>query len=613
MIYTMDASLNIVELIENSPIKLSSTYNNRILTKVKSTFDDFEQKLFSSFYCHLNCHPTDDFVIDLDEVWKWLGFGQKDSIKRLLDKHFIIDVDYTSLLRRPSEQTDTTENAVKKSRGGHNKETIMLSVRTFKSLCLKAGTKKADEIHNYYLKLEEIIHQVVQEESDELKQQLENAKIQITKMEETTKTEMDAKVQREREKLLLREFGSSGPIVYIIKVKTNDDGTYILKIGESRIGIQSRYNDHRTNYGENIILLDCFAVKRSKDFESFIHNHEQIRKARVSDLQGHETERELFLIGKSLTYKTVLQIVNSNLKQFNEHNYEKIQAENETLLKIISSMNHPTVQTNIQYENIIQELLKGQQQMMNQIQNLERMNTTILERLNATQTKTTTLFNEPLITLGPKLQQINPESMTIHKVYDSVAECLKESNFKMKRPSIAKAIDENTVYNGYRWAFIDRAADPTILANIPPTRPTQQQNNGYVAKLNADKNEIIAVYIDRKTACKLNGYSISALDTPMKNGTASNGFFYELYEKCSDLLKDEFVEKHGSAPLLYRDGVGQYDLQGNLVQEFVCKYDCIKQLKMSDKSLAKALDNETTYNNHYFKRIGSRLSQGTAE
>jgi molybdenum-dependent DNA-binding transcriptional regulator ModE len=49
----------------------------------------------------------------------------------------------------------------------------MLNIKTFKSLCLKAGTKKADEIHDYYLKMEEIIHKVVQEESDELKLQLE--------------------------------------------------------------------------------------------------------------------------------------------------------------------------------------------------------------------------------------------------------------------------------------------------------------------------------------------------------------------------------------------------------------------------------------------------------
>lgn len=64
-------------------------------------------------------------------------------------------------------------------KGGHNKETFMLSVKTFKSLCLKAGTKKADETHEYYIKLEETLHEAISEESDELKMQLENKNIQL--------------------------------------------------------------------------------------------------------------------------------------------------------------------------------------------------------------------------------------------------------------------------------------------------------------------------------------------------------------------------------------------------------------------------------------------------
>ena len=51
----------------------------------------------------------------------------------------------------------------------------------------------------------------------------------------------------------------------------------------------------------------------------------------------------------------------------------------------------------------------------------------------------------------------------------------------------------------------------------------------------------------------------------------------------------------------------KYDLQGNLVKEFVCKYDCIKQLKISDKTLAKALDKEILYNGNYFRTIGDKL------
>ena len=77
--------LNIVELIETNPItKLSGDYNNKLIVKIKNTFGEFEQQLFlSSFYCYLNYHPTNDFIIDLDNVWKWIGFSQKIKAKQI--------------------------------------------------------------------------------------------------------------------------------------------------------------------------------------------------------------------------------------------------------------------------------------------------------------------------------------------------------------------------------------------------------------------------------------------------------------------------------------------------------------------------------------------------
>jgi hypothetical protein len=223
------------------------------------------------------------------------------------------------------------------------------------------------------------------------------------------------------------------------------------------------------------------------------------------------------------------------------------------------------------------------------------------------QTKTTTNFNQPLVTVGPRLQKINPETMKIIKVYESVAECLKEYNFKVKRPSIDKAVKENTVYNGFRWAFVDRNEDPNILHSINPTKETKIQNLGYIAKMNKEKTEIINVYLDRKSAASLNGYtSSSALDTPVKNVALTNGNYYMLYDSCPEKTISNFEQQHGE-PLLYKDGIGQYTEDNQLIKEFVCKYDCIKQLKMSDKTLAKALDKNVLYNNSYFKRIGSKV------
>ena len=44
-----------------------------------------------------------------------------------------------------------------------------MNIKTFKKLCLKSCTKKADEIHDYFIILEEIFYEIINEESNELK------------------------------------------------------------------------------------------------------------------------------------------------------------------------------------------------------------------------------------------------------------------------------------------------------------------------------------------------------------------------------------------------------------------------------------------------------------
>ncbi len=585
-------SIDIVNLIESNPItKLNGNYQSKIVEKVQRHFNNYEQQMFlASFYCYLKHDNRNDFVIDLDNVWNWLGFSSKFNAKRLLEKCFTLDLDYKQLLLPNEKQTTDT-------RGGHNKEIFMLNIKTFKLFCIKAGTKKADEIHEYFIKLEEILQEVLIEEGNELKQQ-------ILKIEDKQKQEYDAKLAKqkflEREKILMQEYATSGALFYIMKVKTFENGQYIIKIGESRKGVLGRYNEHKTKYDE-CLLLDCFAVNRSRDFETFMKEHDSIRRNRVTDLPGHETELELFLIGKNLSYPALLDIINNNIKYFNNNDTHKLELEIQQL-KLMLEM-----KTSNNDNVLIHELLQNVKQLSCKIDNLETMNLDIISKMNSAQIKTTTGFNEPLITVGPRLQKINPETMAIVKVYESVAECLKEYNFKVKRPSIDKAVKENTVYNEYRWSFVDRSLNPNVIHDLPPTKETKTQNLGYIAKMNNDKTEILNVYIDRKTAAIENGYaSHSALDTPVKNASLTNGHYYALYDKCADELRNSFEQKYGT-PLLYKDGVGQYTDDNKLIKEFVCKYDCIKQLKMSDKTLAKALDKNVMYNNYYFRMIGSKL------
>jgi hypothetical protein len=116
-------SFDVVDLIENNPIsKLSTTYQNKLLTKIKEKFTESEQQIFvASFYGFLNYDTTNDFVIDLDDVWKWLDFSTKQKSKMLLEAQFVKDTDYIILLNLQVKQSDHT-------RGGHNKEILLKSM-----------------------------------------------------------------------------------------------------------------------------------------------------------------------------------------------------------------------------------------------------------------------------------------------------------------------------------------------------------------------------------------------------------------------------------------------------------------------------------------------------
>ncbi len=582
-------SVDIVNLIENNPItKFSGDYQSKLVEKVKNNFTNYEQQLFlSSFYCYLKYDTKNDFVIDLDNVWKWLDFSQKDAAKRVVEKNFNINKDYKIFAPQVG-------GAKKDNRGGHNKEIIMLNVETFKKFCLKAGTKKADEIHDYFIKLENIMFEITKEESNELKQQ-------VLKLENKNK-DMELKIIKQKEldneKFMLKEYTNAGHIIYVIKVKTYENGTYIVKIGHSTKGIIGRYNECKQKH-KNILLLNCFAVDKSSEFETFLHTHKDIHPNNVTNLPGHENEKELFLIGTTLTYQMLIKIIENNI---DNHNYTV-----KELLLEIENLKLKQTSTQINNDNeLIKELVNSNKLLTQKVCSLENSMQQILEKLNSQQTKTHTNIGQQLPYLGPRLQKINPETLQLVKVYESVTEAMNE-NKNIKRPSITKAVQENTIYCGFRWQLVERNLDANILHDLQPTKETKVQNLGYIAKLNSTKTKILNVYLDRKTAAENNGYSnLGALDNAVKNGTISNGFYYTLYDKCDINIINDFEAEKG-LPLLYKNGVAQYDANNNLVKEFTCKYDCIRGVKISDKTLSRVLDTPVYYNGFQYKTLGSKL------
>lgn len=314
----MKEALNIVDLIENNPVtRLTGQYQNKMIEKIKENFNNMEQQIFvASFYSFLNYDSKKDFVIDLDNVWKWVGFAQKIKATVLLEKNFIINKDYTKSLSQLGKQSPHIK-------GGHNREIFLLNIETFKKFCLKAGTKKADEIHDYYIKLEETLQEVIQEESNELKMQLEKASLDLKTSENNN--------EKIREKTLLEQFANNTQCVYYgIIDNVSNKNEKLIKFGNSN-NLKNRVKKHKDTY-LNFRLVNAFKVENKLQIENAL-KCDNFFTDRIRSIVIKNKKYIEILTAEDLTFdeldKKIKEIITSI--EYSPENYKKILDENKQL------------------------------------------------------------------------------------------------------------------------------------------------------------------------------------------------------------------------------------------------------------------------------------------
>ena len=191
----------------NSP-NTSLNFRSKIVDELNNNFTEDEKKWYiANLYIYLNYHPTNDFPIDLENVYKLIGFTNKKNAKRTLINNFTKDEDYKITTEQGQNLAcvyDDTENGNKKPASayaeavnlagenlaapygveddlsfetillpreqnkletrGRKEETILLNVDTFKNMCMITKTQKSKEIRSYYVKLEKIFNKLTNEE-----------------------------------------------------------------------------------------------------------------------------------------------------------------------------------------------------------------------------------------------------------------------------------------------------------------------------------------------------------------------------------------------------------------------------------------------------------------
>jgi phage anti-repressor protein len=97
---------------------------------------------------------TEQFPVDFDDAWVWIGYTRKDNAKKLLlDSGFLGETDFRISL-----------NSQGNPKVGRPSERIYLTVDCFKSFCMMAGTPKGCEVRKYFLCCEKELKQRICEE-----------------------------------------------------------------------------------------------------------------------------------------------------------------------------------------------------------------------------------------------------------------------------------------------------------------------------------------------------------------------------------------------------------------------------------------------------------------
>jgi hypothetical protein len=257
-----------------------------------------------------------------------MGYKQVSAFYRdNLYKSYIENIDYIEikkdddLVKKYNEYQQNISKEIspaniRNKRGGHNAKYYKITGKTLKKMLMKCGTKKGDQICEYYLKVEQLaifmkdyinaLHKhILETKLAEKDKVIEDKNLVIENKE--------AKINRihilNEEYLSYKKLNEKNETIYI--VSTYDYATQgIYKVGKTTKLMKSRTSGHNTTHvsGDKVKVLKEFKVNDCSLVEKIIH-----KKLKGLLVKG---DQEIFMCPYDLLENLVDVIVNDD----NNHN-----------------------------------------------------------------------------------------------------------------------------------------------------------------------------------------------------------------------------------------------------------------------------------------------------
>lgn len=544
--------------------QISNILNDDEFIKSLSTeFTNDEQQLFMKNFKQYLQYGTDDksFVINFDDVWEWVGFTQKNNAKRLLVKSFTKDIDYV-VMKALIFEDQTTVN------GGQNKEKIMLTVNTFKKFCLKADTKRADEVCNYYIKMENVLNKYITSKLLEM-----NNNILLLEL----KTKNDNEINNH--KMLIDKYDKK-KLVYVMKVKHVTPESFVIKIGKTR-NIKERITTLNSEFKTQLIILNVFECEKYEEFEVYLHNHNRIKPLQYQD--EDVKSRECFLLKHDEHYNMIKRIIERSIIAYKYESLDKLKDilgdTPDVLNKVLGKLgcNDEEIEEPKENEEMIKEIYGD-----------------------------TNYIRKPRKLCGPKVQVYDVNDLTkVLYLFDGILEATRQiegASFSQ----IQKSSRNNVVYMNYRWKLIDRNdPNPNEVKELGESVIKNVRENDYIAMLDIDMLKIIKVFNKQIDAADYFSRTSGSMCNAIKHKTILCGYRWELWNNVEEDLKEEYLitnklETRSRGSL--RAKVQKLDPDtNNVIEEFYSISEATRKCAISAKTFKKYSADNSVYEGYKWK------------
>ena len=417
-------------------------------------------------------------------------------------------------------------------------------------------------------------------------------------------------------------------VVYFCRIRLNDDGSFILKIGEST-SIKNRIEVLNCDFGTSIVVLDVFDCENSLRFERFLHNSKELIKYKYNNLEhkNKTLSTEAYHIPTQKEYEKLIKFTKSELSKYNGTEMMKLRIEDNRLrieekrIDLVAAIvqickNHGEVMDilNKMTSPIIE--LPNSEEPKQEYDEEPKQECTEEPEQECTEEQQKPEENGPTSnSTGPIVQLYHKDDLQkVVRVFNSIMEATRDFDYNNQTASftcVKKASQHKIIYLDHRWHFISNRQEIDLHKprDIGETVITQERKQGQIAMLNIDKTKIINVFKLAKEAAKSISQHPSAMCSAIKYASPLNNYYWLRWENVSVSLRNDFLQSN-ILPVRSANIRGikielLHPTSNEVVKTFDSYTDVQKELKISVRKVKELIENNELYKGKYRFKICS--------